>query len=65
MIKLVSPDACLCKTISDGVVWKRGVMLLSGKALLLRRGDDPAVIDQRGGAVVIEGRNAKDPHRTV
>jgi hypothetical protein len=29
-------------------------VFLAGEALFLRRGDDPAVADDRGGAVVIE-----------
>ncbi len=39
-----------------------GVMLLTGKTLLLRGGDNVTVGDQCGGAVVVEGRNAKDTH---
>ena len=65
MIKLVGRNAGLCKTICDGVVRKRGVVLAAGKTLLLRRGDDPAVIDQRRRAVVIECRNTENPHRVV
>ena len=42
-----------------------GVVLLPGEALLLRGRDDPAVLDQRRGAVVIEGGNAEDAHRVV
>jgi len=38
-------------------------MLPAGKTLLLRRGDDSAVIDQRSGAVVVECRNTENPHR--
>ena len=34
-------------------------MLLAGEALFLRRGDDLAVDNQRGGAVVVEGGDAK------
>ena len=35
-------------------------MLLAREAFLLRRRDDAAVLDQRRGAVVIEGGNAED-----
>src|SRR3954452_15422649 len=38
---------------------ERGIPLLAGKALLLRRGDDLPVAQQGGGAVVIVGRDAK------
>ncbi len=65
MIKLVGGSFYLIKTICDGIMRKRGVMLPSGKSLLLRRGDDPAVFDQRRGAVVIECRDTENPHRAV
>jgi hypothetical protein len=31
----------------------------------LGRGNDPAVLDECRGAVVIKGRNAKDAHRSL
>src|SRR3989449_8712332 len=40
--------------------WKRRVALLAREALFLRRGDDLAVSEQTGGAVVIERREAKN-----
>ncbi len=42
---------------------KGGVVLAAGETLLLRRGNDAAVLDQRRGAVVIEGGNAENAHR--
>ena len=42
---------------------KDGVVLLAGEALLLRGRHDAAVLDQRRGAVVIEGGNAENAHR--
>ena len=39
---------------------KRGVVLLAGEALFLRRGDDRAVDDQRRGRVVVERGDAED-----
>ena len=65
VIELVGRNAGFCKAIGDGVVRKRGVMLSAGKTLLLRGGDDPAVIDQRCRAVMIECGNTEDPHRAV
>ncbi len=41
---------------------KAGIVLLAREALLLRGRDDLAVLDQRRGAVVIEGRNPEDAH---
>ncbi len=40
-----------------------GIALLAGEALLGRGGDDLAVAEQAGGAVVVEGRDAEDVHR--
>ncbi len=44
-------------TACDG---KRGVVLLAREALLLRRGDDAAVLDQARGRVVVVGGDAED-----
>jgi hypothetical protein len=46
MIEIVGGDLGLGQTIGDGVFRKRSVMLPAGKTLLLRRGDDPSVIDR-------------------
>ena len=51
------------QAIGDGVVRKGRIVLLPGETLLLRRGDDAAVLDQRRGAVVIEGGNPENAHR--
>src|SRR5690349_4305459 len=53
MIDVGEPDRSGLEAIIDGVVGKRGVMFLAGEALLLRRRNDAAVLDQRGGAVVV------------
>ena len=37
-------------------------MLLAREALFLRGGENPPVLDQGGGAVVIERRDAEDAH---
>jgi hypothetical protein len=39
------------------------VVLLAREPLLLSGRHDPAVLDDGGGAVVIEGRNPEDAHR--
>ncbi len=42
------------------------VVLLAGEALFLRRGDDLAVDDERGGGVVVEGGDAENRgHRPI
>jgi hypothetical protein len=38
------------------------IVLLASESLLLGRRDDIAVANETGGAVVVEGRNAKDVH---
>ena len=43
------------QAIGDGVCGKAGIVLLAREALLLRGGDDCAIHDERGGAVVVEG----------
>ena len=65
MVELAGRNATFCETIGNGVVRKGGVVLPAGKTLFLRRGDDPAVIDQRRRAVVIESGNAEDTHRAA
>jgi hypothetical protein len=52
--------AGLRQAVADRVDRKPGVVLLAREALLLRCGDDAAVLDQRRGAVVIEGGNPQD-----
>jgi hypothetical protein len=37
-------------------------VLLACKPLFLGGGDDPSVFNKGGGAVVVEGRDAEDPH---
>ncbi len=57
----VAPASPACaETILNGVGGKAGIMLLAGEPLLLRGGDDVAIHDESGGAVVVEGRNAEN-----
>ena len=58
-------DLGLVQAILDGVARKPGVVLLAGEALLLRRRDDPAIGDERRGAVMVEGRDAKYVQRAA
>src|SRR5205809_1837449 len=53
-------DSGRLKAVPHRVPWKRRVALLAREALFLRRGDDLAVSEQAGGAVVIERREAKN-----
>ena len=63
--------ACQIARLSRAAYYKPGVdrmareacvVLLAGKAFLLGRGDDAAVLDQGGCAVVIKRRDAEDTH---
>ena len=62
VVDVAELDAGLGQAVVDRVRGKARIVLLAGEALLLRRGDDAPVLDQRGGAVVVEGRDAEDAH---
>src|SRR5262245_24823327 len=53
------------QAVADGMRRKVAVVLLSGEALLLRGGDDVAVVDERGGTVVIKSRDAENFHSAL
>ena len=57
MVERFRGDAGFFQAPGDGVVRKGRVVLPAGEARLLRRGHDAAVLDQRGRAVVVEGRD--------
>jgi hypothetical protein len=63
VVDLVEPDASLGETVGDGVAGKAGVVPLAAEPLLLGRGDDPPVLDEGSGTVVVEGRDAEDAYR--
>src|SRR5262249_34184454 len=48
------------EAIADGIRREGGVVFLAREALLLGCSEDAPVLDQRRGAVVIEGRYAKN-----
>ena len=62
MVEAVGGNPCLFEAGGDGVMREGGVVLAPGETLFLRRGNDAAVLDQRRGAVVIEGGNAENAH---
>ena len=49
----------------DGVFRKTGVVFFAGEAFFLGGSDDAAVLDQRRGAVVVEGGNSENAQRTI
>lgn len=50
------------QAIGDGVCRKRGVVLAPGEPLFLSSRDDASIDHQRRRAVVVERRNAENPH---
>ncbi len=58
-------DAGFLQAIGNRGPGKAGIVLLAGEPLLLRRGDDAAIVDQVGGAVVIERGDSEYPHGRV
>ncbi len=65
MVDLVEPDARRRQAVLDGVPGEPGIVLLAGEALLLGGGDDPAVVEQRGRAVVIERGQTENAHQQL
>jgi hypothetical protein len=61
-VDVLELNAGLLQAIVDGEPRIAGVELLAGEALFLRGGNEPAVLDDRRGAVVIEGGEAEDAH---
>ncbi len=62
MIDILQADAGFVQAIFQRIVGETGIVLLAREAFLLRGGDDLAVTQQGGSAVVIEGGNAEDMH---
>ena len=62
VIHLAQPDTGLLQAIRDGMVRIAGIVLLAGEPLFLGSGHDRAVLDQGGGAVVVERGNTQDTH---
>src|SRR5205814_5315092 len=52
----------LAQAVIDRVPRKAGVVFLSGETFFLGGGNDLAVPDQAGGAVMVKRRNAEDVH---
>ncbi len=62
VIELCRLDAGDLQAGLDRVLRKRRVVLLAREALLLGRGDDFAIDDQRRRGIVVVGRDAEDAH---
>src|SRR5256885_4140071 len=62
-VEIVRFELSFLQAEIDGSEGKGGVVLAPGEALLLNGTDRDPVDDQRGGRVVIVGRDAEDPHQ--
>ena len=62
MIDAIEVAAALIETIADRVFRKRRIMLLAGEPFFLSSGNNLAVLQECGGAVVIERGNAQNAH---
>src|SRR5262249_40702708 len=63
VVEILDGDPGLLHAELRGEAREGGVVALAGEALLLRGGDDLAVLDQGGGAVVVERRDTEDVSR--
>src|SRR6266571_772505 len=64
VVELVDPHAARFEAIARGAMGKMRVVLLAAETLLLRGGQQPAVLDQTGGTVMVEGGDAEDAQRS-
>jgi hypothetical protein len=62
VVDVAQTRASFPQAIFDGMTRKAFVEFLAREALLLRRGHDVAILDQRGGAVVVERGDTEEPH---
>src|SRR6266480_1611845 len=60
MINVLNAVTCDTKGGGDGVNWKGVIVFDARKPLLLRGKKNFAILNQAGGAVMVEGRNPQD-----
>jgi hypothetical protein len=65
VVDVIETNAGRRQTVANRVGGKIGVALLARKALLLPGGDDLAISQQAGCAIVIESGNAENVGRTL
>src|SRR6516162_6320795 len=62
IVKLVEGQGAFLETIANRILRVARILFFAGKALLLRRGDNMAVLDQRRGTVMIKGGDPENAH---
>jgi hypothetical protein len=62
VFEILDSDPSFVQTILNGMTWKTWIMLLSRKALFLRRRDDLAILHKTGGAVMVVRRDTENMH---
>jgi hypothetical protein len=62
VFEILDSDTSFVQTILNGMTWKTWIMLLSRKALFLRRSDDLAILNKTGGAVMVVRRDTENMH---
>src|SRR5687768_16909660 len=63
VIDVAENRAAFCQTVTQRIYWKPRIVLLAREPLFLGGRNDAAVLNQGGGAVLIKGRKAQDPHQ--
>jgi hypothetical protein len=61
-VQLIRSKSRLFQAIGNRMARKTRIVLVAGKALFLRRGDDVAIHHDGGRAVMIEGRDPQNIH---
>src|SRR5271169_4934431 len=62
IIKPVEGQGTLLETVANRILRVARILLFTGKALFLRRGNNMAVLDQRRGTVMIKGGYPENAH---
>ena len=65
VIDAAEPRSGVLQAVGNGVGREARIVFPAGEALLLGGGGDTAILDERRGAIVIEGRDAEDAHLEI
>jgi hypothetical protein len=62
VFEILDSDPSFIQTILNGMTWKTWIMLLSRKALFLRRRNNLAILHKTGSAVMVVRRDTENMH---